>query len=996
MSREKDIEKRLIDRLVSLQYKWREDIRDLSALDNNFRAHFEKLNDVHLTDEEFHRLCTTIVTPHVYECATRLRETNTFEREDGTPLHYRLLNTADWCKNSFEVVNQLRINTRSSHQRYDVILLINGLPLVQIELKSHELSPRRAIQQIVEYKHEPGNGYENTLLAFMQLFIVSNEHDTFYFANNDKKHFAFDTDERFLPICHHADQNNNKIDNLYEFADSFLARCTLARIISRYMVLVATEQQMLIMRPYQIYAVQHIVTSIKEHCGNGYVWHTTGSGKTLTSFKASTLLKENTEIAKCLFVVDRKDLDRQTRREFNRFQENCVEENTDTATLVTRLLSKHHEDKIIVTTIQKLGRALSNRQDYATDLASLRDMRMVFIFDECHRSQFGEYRKAITEFFPKAQLFGFTGTPIFEENASYHIREDTTKKLVTTEDIFPHCLHKYTITHAIEDENVLRFRVEYFARQDEDASYSDEQKKPAIVDAILKKHDANTSNRRFNALFATASINDAIAYYKLFQSKQQSDRPLNIACLFSPPTDGNADNAQLQEDLLQEKEDYKHGAPEKKKALQEIVGAYNTHYETDHSLDRFDNYYQDVQKRITDQQYKIPREQKIDITIVVDMLLTGFDSKHLNTLYVDKNLRYHSLIQAFSRTNRILNATKPHGNIIDFRRQATAVDEAIKLFSGASGEEGRNIWLVKSAAEMCEQYQEQVSALNEFMREEIPSQQVSELDKFMPPTPDQVGNLKGDAKQAEFVQLFRKVQRTKIQLDQYTDLSEKQQKKIKKCMPDKLLEGFRARYLEIARRIKEQQEWPADYPLAGDALQEEEFEYVLFSSVLIDYDYIMRLIADAVNEPKGIEKATKEQIVSLIQSDAKFMDDSQYLRKYIDTLKPGTKTTKERIKNGFEKFKDEQILDEFKNIAKKHGIEFALLKTVVENVCERGALRSDELDKLLERLPLSWKEREKTRMHIVRELGPVFKKMIPGQQIGGLEVYEDSPTYNDD
>jgi type I restriction enzyme R subunit len=310
----------------------------------------------------------------------------------------------------------LRINTKNSNQRYDVILLINGIPAAQIELKALDVSPRRAMQQIVDYKNEPGNGYANTLLCFLQLFIVSNQTNTYYFANNQNQHFSFNADEQFLPIYQLAAENNTKITHLDDFSEKFLAKCTLGEMINRYMVLVECEQKLLVMRPYQIYAVKAIVDCIHQNRGNGYIWHTTGSGKTLTSFKASTLLKDNPDIEKCLFVVDRKDLDRQTRQEFNKFQEGCVEENTNTETLVRRMLSDDYADKVIVTTIQKLGLALdpNNKNNYKQRLQPLSDKRIVFIFDECHRSQFGENHKAIKAFFPNAQLFGFTGTPIFD------------------------------------------------------------------------------------------------------------------------------------------------------------------------------------------------------------------------------------------------------------------------------------------------------------------------------------------------------------------------------------------------------------------------------------------------------------------------------------------------------------------------------------------------------------------------------------------------------
>lgn len=699
MSTESSIEQDLINKLVDLKYTRRDDIRDKAALEQNFRDKFETLNRVSLSDAEFARLRDGIVVADAFVAAQTLRERNTFQRDDGTPLQYTLVNIGDWCKNEYEVVNQLRINTENSHHRYDVILLINGLPVVQIELKALTISPRRAMEQIVNYKNDPGNGYTNSLLCFMQIFIVSNRSDTWYFANNQSKHFAFHAEERFLPVYQLAGRDNRKITHLDDFAGSFLEKCALGEMISRYMVLVASEQKLLIMRPYQIYAVKAIVECIHQNRGNGYIWHTTGSGKTLTSFKASTLLKDNPDIQKCLFVVDRKDLDRHTRMEFNKFQEGCVEENTNTETLVRRLMSEDYADKVIVTTIQKLGLALgvngkAGKRSYKERLEPLRDQRVVFIFDECHRSQFGENHKAIKTFFPNAQLFGFTGTPIFEENSSHRQVDGTMASYQTTEDIFQKLLHDYTITHAIDDGNVLRFHIDYLQSKSSGANGSgaktkleslaqpdETQARKAVVEAILDKHDAATDNRRFNAILATASINDAISYHALFDEVQKERRaangnlavPLNVACVFSPPAAGDRDVEQLQEDLPQERADNEREPQKKKQALNAIIDDYNNLYHTNHSINEFDGYFGDVQQRIKDHKYPnrdLPREKKIDVTIVVDMLLTGFDSQYLNTLYVDKNLKHHGLIQAFSRTNRVLNDTKPLGQRPRFPRPA--------------------------------------------------------------------------------------------------------------------------------------------------------------------------------------------------------------------------------------------------------------------------------------------------------------------------------------
>lgn len=386
MTRENQIEQSLINKLTDLKYTNRPDIKDRFSLEQNFREKFEALNRVRLSNSEFARLRDEIITPDVFAASKTLREKNYFQREDGTPLHYTLVNIKDWCKNDFEVINQLRINTENSNHRYDVVILINGLPIVQIELKGVGISPRQAMQQIVDYKNDVGNGYINSLMCFMQLFIVSNQSNTYYFANNKNQHFQFNADEQFLPVYQLADESNKKITHLDSFADKFLTKCTLGELVSKYMVLVESEQKLLVMRPYQIYAVRNIVDCINQNRGNGYIWHTTGSGKTLTSFKASTLLKENPDIEKCLFVVDRKDLDRQTREEFNKFQEGSVEENTNTESLVRRLLSSDYSDKVIVTTIQKLGLALDPKNNYKERLKSLSDSRIVFIFDECHRS----------------------------------------------------------------------------------------------------------------------------------------------------------------------------------------------------------------------------------------------------------------------------------------------------------------------------------------------------------------------------------------------------------------------------------------------------------------------------------------------------------------------------------------------------------------------------------------------------------------------------------
>ena len=996
MIRERQIEENFINKLIELKYTYRPDICDRITLERNFRKKFERLNRVNLSDSEFNRLLEEITDSDVFASSKRLREMNTFIREDGTPLQYTLVNIKDWCKNEYEVVNQLRINTKNSFQRYDVILLINGLPVVQVELKTLDVSPRRAMQQIVDYKNDSGNGYSNTLLCFMQLFIVSNYSNTYYFANNNLQHFNFNAEEQFLPVYQWAREDNKKVACLDSFAEQFLPKCHLGEMISRYMVLVACEQKVLIMRPYQIYAVKAIVKCIEENRGNGYIWHTTGSGKTLTSFKAATLLKDNPDIEKCLFVVDRKDLDRQTRQEFNRFQENCVEENTDTATLVRRMLSTDYANKVIVTTIQKLGIALdpNNRKNYKEQLMPLQDSRIVFIFDECHRSQFGDNHKAIKEFFPNAQLFGFTGTPIFDTNATYTKINGETASYKTTEDIFEKQLHAYTITNAIDDRNVLRFHVDYFKPSEDNPRRADGSiKKQAIVETILAKHDTATHERRFNAILATSSINDAIEYYHLFKqmqgqykSEDPSFEPLNVACVFSPPAEGNPDIRQIQEDLQQEKIDNEQEPERKKQALKEIIDDYDRQYGTNHVIDDFDAYYQDIQQRIKDQQYSnkdYPHANKIDITIVVDMLLTGFDSKFLNTLYVDKRLIYHHLIQAFSRTNRILNDTKPYGNILDFRGQQDAVDKAITLFSGTENKDvAKRIWLVEPASSIQKKYKEAVAGLRNFMQSYNLEFNASE-----------VANLQGDEAKVGFINHFKEVQRYKTQLDQYVDCTDEAATAVVSDPPsdygftDDDLLAFRGAYLNLAYSLKKKREKSSE-PVPPE-VEDVDFEFVLFASAMIDYDYIMDLIAKQYGGSEVKVRLTREQLVNIVLSNSNLMDEREDIIAYINSLEAVSGKTEQEIKEGYNLFKAERYAKEVASIAQKYEITAESLNEFIDGIMERKIFDAEKLNDLLAPLNLGWKARSKKELALMADLIPLLKRKAEGEEIAGLSAYEE-------
>jgi type I restriction enzyme R subunit len=722
-------------------------------------------------------------------------------------------------------------------------------------------------------------------------------------------------------------------------------------------------------------------------------------------------------------VVDRKDLDRQTREEFNKFQEGSVEENTNTETLVRRLLSTDYADKVIVCTIQKLGLALDGtyknpsarlRASYKERLEPLSNKRMVFIFDECHRSQFGDNHKAIKEFFPNAQLFGFTGTPIFEENASYTQIDGEEKSYKTTKDIFQNELPKYTITHAIEDRNVLKFHIDYFKARTEcnteraevlvERGKGTQNAKPgepiaqqAVVESILEKHNAATNSKRFNALLATGSINDAIKYYQLFkeiqilrQAQDPNFEPLNIACVFSPPAQLIAKNGdqqsqknaedikQLQEDLPQEKEDNKQNPEEKKKALTEIITDYNLQYGTNHNINEFDVYYQDLQKRIKDQKFSnkdYPHRNKIDITIVVDMLLTGFDSQYLNTLYVDKNLKYHGLIQAFSRTNRVLNKTKPFGNILDFRSQQDAVNQAIQLFSGADGDRAVKIWMVDPAPIVIEQYQDAVEKMGVFMQQHDLASE-----------PQAVYNLKGDAARIAFVKHFKEIQRLKTQLDQYTDLDEEQKEKIEAILPTETLQEFRSSYIETAKKLREIQQKEGEE--APPEIQQLDFEFVLFASAVIDYDYIMNLIADSTQMKPAKQKMTKAQVISLLSSNANLMDEQDDLTDYINSLDWNSGQDVNTLRKGYETFKIEKNEKELADIAHKHGLQTADLKTFVEKIMSRMIFDGEKLTDLMEPLELGWKQRSKAETALMADLVPQLKKMAQGREISGLAAYE--------
>ncbi len=508
------------------------------------------------------------------------------------------------------------------------------------------------------------------------------------------------------------------------------------------------------------------------------------------------------------------------------------------------------------------------------------------------------------------------------------------------------------------------------------------------MDAILDKHDAATGGRRFNAILATASINEAIEYYALFDAIQNGRKiadpnfvPLNVAAVFSPPADVSADVRQLQEDLPQELEDNKVDPDQKKKALKTIIDHYSERFGTNYSIDEFDQYYQDIQKRIKDQQFPnadLPKKgrEKLDVTIVVDMLLTGFDSKYLNTLYVDKNLKHHGLIQAFSRTNRVLNDTKPYGNILDFRGQQEAVDAAIALFSGAKADKAREIWLVDKAPVVIDKLKAAKDGLDNFLK----SQGLSGK-------PEEIVNLKGDDARAAFIKHFKEVQRLQTQLDQYTDLTPEQEELIETILPKNELMAFRGEYLETAQRLREQREKPGEK--VSPTVEQLDFEFVLFASALIDYDYIMKLITDFQAMPAGKATMSREQLIGLIAADSKFIDERDAITEYVRSLKVGEGLDEAAIRAGYEQFKDKKHAAELAAAAEKHGLAPERLQSFVDTILDRMIFDGEQLTELLSTLDLGWRARTEKELAVMADLVPLLRKRADGRDIAGLKAYEE-------
>lgn len=798
---ESKLEERMIEQLKKQGYE-QVIINNETDLINNFRTQLNKHNEEvlagnPLSDKEFERLLTKIMNKSVFQSATDLRQKQDIERDNGKRIYLELFNTKDWCKNLYQVSHQITVNGTYTN-RYDVTLLINGLPLVQIELKRRGIDFKEAFNQITRYKKHSYQG----LFKFIQIFVISNGVDTKYFANGDGELL-------FSHTFYWTDFDNDRITNLEQFIIFFLERCHISKMIARYMVLNKTEKSLMVLRPYQVYAVETLIDKAINTNSNGYIWHTTGSGKTLTSFKASQILANQPQINQVFFLVDRKDLDKQTLDEFNKFEEGCVDMTNQTDKLIQQM--RDSSKPLIVTTIQKMANAVKNPK-YQSLIEKYKDLKTIFIIDECHRSQFGDMHKAISNHFTKAQYFGFTGTPRFEINKSQDGR--------TTADIFKKMLHSYLIKDAIRDENVLGFSVDYITTMslnkyaidekveaiDTNEVYLSEDRLSIIVKNILEHHKTKTRDCMYNALFATSSIPMLIKYYDLFK---QTNTGLKIAAIF---TYGANEDAEGHDEHSRD-------------ALERIIKDYNKEFYTNFSTNSFDGYFKDVSKKF--------KNGDIDILLVVDMFLTGYDSKKINTLYLDKKLKYHSLIQAFSRTNRIEKKTKPFGNIVCYDQTTKEdVDEAVKIYSRTDNTE---VVIMKPLPIYLEQFKKQLEKLREIA-----------------PIVEDVDLLESEDDLRRFILSFRDLSRTLVSLQTFNDF-DLNNSGLGISMQE--IMDYKSKYLNIYRSLSNEKN-------KTSVLSDIDFSLELIQTDKINVSYILNLIRNIDLVDKEQQKKDVENIES--------------------------------------------------------------------------------------------------------------------------------------
>ena len=843
------LENGLIDTLQKMNYEYVhiEEEKNLSAnfkkqLEKHNKKKLEELGRTEFTESEFEKILIYLEGGTRFEKAKKLRDLFPLELESGERLWVEFLNRTHWCQNEFQVSNQITVEGRKKC-RYDVTILINGLPLVQIELKRRGVELKQAYNQIQRYHKTSFHG----LFDYIQLFVISNGVNTRYFANNPNSGYKF--------TFNWTDAANVPFNDLEKFATVFFDKCTLGKIIGKYIVLHEGDKCLMVLRPYQFYAVEKILDRVENSNDNGYIWHTTGAGKTLTSFKAAQLVSELDDVDKVMFVVDRHDLDTQTQAEYEAFEPGAVDSTDNTDELVKRL---HSNSKIIITTIQKLNAAVS-KQWYSSRIEEIRHSRIVMIFDECHRSHFGDCHKNIVKFFDNTQIFGFTGTPIFVENAvDGH----------TTKEIFGNCLHKYLIKDAIADENVLGFLVEYY-HGNEDVDNADQDRMTEIAKFILNNFNKSTFDGEFDALFAVQSVPMLIRYYKIFKSLNPKIR---IGAVFTYAANSNQDDEQTGMNTGGFASESTGEADE----LQAIMDDYNNMYGTSFTTENFRAYYDDINLRMKKKKADM---KPLDLCLVVGMFLTGFDSKKLNTLYVDKNMEYHGLLQAFSRTNRVLNEKKRFGKVVCFRDLKSKVDEAIKLFSNGTPLEDI---VRKPFDEVKRDYQE---LTKDFLKHY--------------PEPHFVDYLQSENDKKQFILAFRDIIKKHAEIQIYNEF-EKEANDL--GMTEQQFMDFRSKYLDIydsfaAKPTEQSSGYKAQEdescmasepdPSENDAtgLGDIDFCLELLHSDIINVAYILELIADLNPYSEDYTEKRKHIIDTMIKdaelrSKAKLIDG--FIQKNVD------------------------------------------------------------------------------------------------------------------
>lgn len=893
---EQILEDNLVQQLQALGYSY-VSIRDEAALLRNLKGQLERHNNTTLSEREFEKVLAHLNRGNVFERAKILRDKMQYTTDAGESAYLEFINMDHWCQNEYQVTRQISMEG-SFKNRYDVTLLVNGLPLVQIELKRRGQELKEAFNQINRY-HRHSFSASQGLFLYVQLFVISNGVNTKYYANNRTQSFK----QTFF----WSDKENRTIRQLEPFANIFLEPCHVSKMITRYTVLNETEKALMVLRPYQYYATEAIIERVKNSTKNGYIWHTTGSGKTLTSFKTSQILVSLPQVDKVVFVVDRKDLDYQTTKEFNAFSKGSIDGTDDTKALVRQM---GDDTKLIVTTIQKLNTAISKSQ-YLKRMEGLRDARIVFIFDECHRSQFGTTHNRIKSFFTASQMFGFTGTPIFVDNA---IKNELGKR--TTRELFDECLHKYVITDAIRDENVLKFSVEYVGRykQKEDSPTNIDIEVEAIdkqellespdrlnkiTDYIIAQHSRKTHGREFTAMMCVGSVPMLIKYYELLRRKREEGKHnLRIATIFSYAAneeDKDANGYAIPEDdIVVVSEDPRSYNAHSRDKLEEFIGDYNALFGTKYTTkdsQSFYNYYNEISKRV--------KNREVDLLLVVNMFLTGFDSKALNTLYVDKNLQYHGLIQAFSRTNRMLNEQKSQGNIVCFRNLKKATDDAIALFSD---KDARDIILMKP-------YEDYVALFNKAYKALV----------LITPTVDSVDILPSETEELAFVKAFRELLRIKNVLSTFADFSFDALE-----MDAQEFEDFKSKYLDLHDKVKS-----SAYKEKVSILDDVDFELELIHRDEINVAYILRLLAKLKGtKSKPAQERQRKAIQDLLAGETTLRSKRELIEKFISEHLPYIEDADD-INNEFDAFWDGERRKAFDSLCEQEGLNPEQLNEVI-------------------------------------------------------------------